>query len=75
MEEAIRTGAYVVGEISEWRGSYGFLEIDGIGTAFIHSSDIKGRPRVTLGCRIHCQLRAQIDHARPKAVSASLMHI
>lgn len=68
-----QSGVYVIGEVSEWRGSYGFLEIAGFGSAFVHITDIHGRPFLTPGCRIHCQLQEQVGHPRPKAVNASLM--
>ena len=66
------TGAFVIGEITEWRITYGFLRINGIGDAFIHISDILGRPHISPGCRIRCKLQDQLGHPRPKAVQASL---
>ena len=69
----IRAKSYCIGQVVEWRGSYGFLEVDGIGSVFIHISDIQGKPRITHGCKIRCQLQEQIGYSRPKAVSASLI--
>ena len=70
----IKDGTYCVGSVVEWRGSYGFLEIDGIGSVFIHITDIQGKPRdIAIGCRIRCQLQEQIVYSRPKAVSASVI--
>ena len=68
-----QSGGYVIGVVSEWRGSYGFLDIAGYGSAFVHITDIHGRPFLKPGCRIHCQLREQVGHPRPMAVNASLM--
>ena len=68
-----RTGSFVEGVVVDWRGTYGFLQVQDIGSVFIHKADVAGRPFIQCGSIIRCQVQQQVRHPRPKAVQASLV--
>eukprot|EP00794_Sanderia_malayensis_P006313 gene6313-7036_t len=64
------TNSRVEGVVTDWRGTYGFMQVPGVGSVFIHRSDVLGKAFVNYGTRISCFIQEQALHPRPKAIYA-----